>query len=74
MNTLQINAVHVLNGLAARFEYVGPLRGEILEVIHEDGLWETWQKNAFSELKILDASFTNLSASLQQVCFFNTGS
>ncbi|TGO78591.1 hypothetical protein BELL_0061g00150 [Botrytis elliptica] len=55
IHTSQMNAVHVLYDLAAQSEYVEPLRNEILEVIQEDGPWNTWQKTAFSKLKKLDS-------------------
>ncbi|KAF2704104.1 cytochrome P450 monooxygenase-like protein [Pleomassaria siparia CBS 279.74] len=55
IHTSQMNAVHVLYDLAYYSEYFEVLRGEIREVMREDGQWSEWTKNSFYKLKKLDS-------------------
>jgi cytochrome P450 len=55
IHTSQMSAVHVLYDLAHYSEYVDVLRGEIREVMREDGQWAQWNKNSFYKLKKLDS-------------------
>ena len=55
IHTSQMNAVHVLNDLAARPEYFETLREEIREVALMDGPWSQWHKISYSRLRKLDS-------------------
>ena len=55
IHTSQMNAVHVLYDLAARPEYLSELRGEIAELVRDDGPWRAWQKPSFAKLRKLDS-------------------
>ncbi|MCJ1438191.1 hypothetical protein MMC27_007578 [Xylographa pallens] len=55
IHTSQMNAVHVMYDLAARPEYIEPIREEIRQVIRSEGEWMKWEKSTFTKLQKLDS-------------------